>query len=796
VALPRNRRRPADLALLAGVTGLWSVCFVLHLGQVVEGRLAWIPLYVSASDSAGGFPTVRALWPGAGGELAPGDVLAAVGDQSLAGASPFAFVRAVYAHSELAGVAVTRVRGSESSRVSLALQPLDSPWRRSLTSAAFALLGALAFWRARGSRAGRRMYLAMTAYAFHWADFWSASPPLGLVGLGTFAASSTLFMPLALRTVLVWPEDSVSAARRTARWPWLFALNGPIVTSWAFGVPAGGSVSRLLALALQIVFIATFVAQLTRSYRAAAAVGRRQLKWVVVGLWLGLVPSLTAGAIALLQPAQVWLYEASLVFTLALPVCFFIALARYNLLDVDRLLTQAVISPLIGIALISLGLVAVPAAAQAAEAWVDPKVSQPALSLALGGVAFFGLRRVDRAIQSFLYPERGVLMQEALRLRRELGECANAADVLTLLARRVFEILKLATTALYARDGGGFALVFARGPAVSPSFAVEGPFARALAAREAPLEPQATQHEEDPAETAALAAMGVELAVPVVLRGELAAFLCLGGKRSGDIFTPTDRALLQGLADKAADELLHFSREDLARETRQVMDRLRAYVPGAVAREITSGAKLEAGEREVTVLFVDIRGYTSFSEGQRPETIFSAVSAYTQVVSRIVTDCGGSVVEFNGDGLMTVFGAPRALADKERAAVRAARAIAHEVPTLALRDASGRPHHFHVGIGIATGPGYVGNVRAVDRSIWVALGNTTNLAARLERMTRELGAAVVIDVETHKAAGDLAAEFRLHAAQRVRGRSELVDVFSWSPAGFSAPPISLEEETT
>jgi adenylate cyclase len=114
------------------------------------------------------------------------------------------------------------------------------------------------------------------------------------------------------------------------------------------------------------------------------------------------------------------------------------------------------------------------------------------------------------------------------------------------------------------------------------------------------------------------------------------------------------------------------------------------------------------------------------------------------------------------------------------------------VPTLAVTDSSGRPHRFHVGIGVATGSSYVGNVRAVDRSIWVALGNTTNLAARLERMTRDLGVAVVVDVETHKGAGELSSDFMLRPAQRVRGRSELVDVFTWSPSGYSAP-IALEE---
>src|SRR5262249_6593422 len=155
---------------------------------------------------------------------------------------------------------------------------------------------------------------------------------------------------------------------------------------------------------------------------------------------------------------------------------------------------------------------------------------------------------------------------EAQRLRLELGACEKGADVLTLLAERVGEILQLMTTAIYARGEEQFSPVVARGPAVTPAFALHGALAPALVARGSPPEPAAAWPREDAAERAALVAMGVELAVPVLPRGELAAILCLGGKRSGDIFTPTDRALLQSLADKAADELLRFDREELARE--------------------------------------------------------------------------------------------------------------------------------------------------------------------------------------------------------------------------------------
>jgi class 3 adenylate cyclase len=78
---------------------------------------------------------------------------------------------------------------------------------------------------------------------------------------------------------------------------------------------------------------------------------------------------------------------------------------------------------------------------------------------------------------------------------------------------------------------------------------------------------------------------------------------------------------------------------------------------------------IEASEREVTVLFVDIRGYTGFSETRQAEEVFRTVNRYTETVSQLVQGRGGTVVEFHGDGLLAVFGAPDALEMMEQAAV-------------------------------------------------------------------------------------------------------------------------------
>jgi adenylate cyclase len=262
-----------------------------------------------------------------------------------------------------------------------------------------------------------------------------------------------------------------------------------------------------------------------------------------------------------------------------------------------------------------------------------------------------------------------------------------------------------------------------------------------------------------------------------VRRGEdLAAFLCLGPKRSGDVYTPTDLSLLTSVAETVSQQLRRFDQEETVRAAREMQEALRRYVPGAVAEQLASGAELASGEREVSVLFVDIRGYTGFAESREAEEIFSTVNRYTGAVSQIVQRHAGSVVEFNGDGMMAVFGAPRELAHKERAAVEAGLEIVAAVGSLRIGDAESGP--LSVGVGIATGEAFVGNIRAVDRMIWSVIGNTTNLAARLQSLTRALDASLVIDGVTWERAQPAAADFERRPDVPIRGRRETQDLYA------------------
>ena len=163
------------------------------------------------------------------------------------------------------------------------------------------------------------------------------------------------------------------------------------------------------------------------------------------------------------------------------------------------------------------------------------------------------------------------------------------------------------------------------------------------------------------------------------------------------------------------------------------------------------------------------------------------MNRHTEAISEAVREHGGSVVEFNGDGMMAVFGAPRKLAHKERAAVQAGFEIVDAVGRLPVEDPSSGSTNLAVGVGIATGEAFVGNIRAVDRMIWSAIGNTTNLAARLQILTRDLDAALVIDHATWERAQPVSGAFQKRPGVPIRGRRETQDVYACVTLSLDSP---------
>ncbi|MDJ0850331.1 MAG: adenylate/guanylate cyclase domain-containing protein [Myxococcota bacterium] len=239
---------------------------------------------------------------------------------------------------------------------------------------------------------------------------------------------------------------------------------------------------------------------------------------------------------------------------------------------------------------------------------------------------------------------------------------------------------------------------------------------------------------------------------------------------------------LSALVPVAGLEQRHMRR--LYDRNERAHEKLRRFAPRCLAERIDRGQSIEPGEQEVSVLFADLRGFSAFAEHRPPREVFLAVSHYAQLVSGVVGDHGGLIVDFCGDGVMAVFGALEELPNKEQAALAAAR----EIYALVRADppVEPEPHSaIHpVGLGVATGEAYVGEVRAGDRTFWSAVGNTTNLAARLQHLTRELGCAVAVDARTFERAGELGSGLQRLPGVPIRGRRATEDIYV----------LSLEQE--
>ena len=175
------------------------------------------------------------------------------------------------------------------------------------------------------------------------------------------------------------------------------------------------------------------------------------------------------------------------------------------------------------------------------------------------------------------------------------------------------------------------------------------------------------------------------------------------------------------------------------KERERLRGTLGRYVSGDVAERIlaeTDDLSLQGELRRVTVLFLDIRGFTSVSERLQPHEVVELLNSYFHVVVDRVTAHGGSVNKFIGDAAMCIWGAPRAVAAPERKAVLCALDIQRDAGRLSAERTARGAHTVGIGIGINSGEVVAGNLGASRRLEYTVIGDAVNLAQRLESQAR------------------------------------------------------------
>ncbi len=203
---------------------------------------------------------------------------------------------------------------------------------------------------------------------------------------------------------------------------------------------------------------------------------------------------------------------------------------------------------------------------------------------------------------------------------------------------------------------------------------------------------------------------------------------------------------------------------------------LNKVVSRGIAEELMKG-KVELGgeNREITVLFADIRGFTPLTEGMEPQRVIALLNECMERLASAVDDEGGVVDKFIGDEVMAVFGAPVSQDDHAVRALRAALRMREGIAEMNGQRAGRGEAPLDLGIGVATGVAVAGNMGSTDRLNYTVLGSTVNLASRL---TGEAGAGeIIVSGATRAAAGDACVASSL-GRRALKGFSSEVEVFA------------------
>ncbi|HYF24943.1 MAG TPA: adenylate/guanylate cyclase domain-containing protein [Baekduia sp.] len=198
--------------------------------------------------------------------------------------------------------------------------------------------------------------------------------------------------------------------------------------------------------------------------------------------------------------------------------------------------------------------------------------------------------------------------------------------------------------------------------------------------------------------------------------------------------------------------------------------------PELADRVLAEGTVLEGEEVEVTVLFLDIRGFTAFAEHTSAREVVQRLNDFYDRVVPILHRHGGHANKFVGDGLLGVFGAPDRLADHADAAVAAALEIARMV-----RESD----TLRIGIGVNSGPVLAGTIGGGGRVEFTVIGDPVNTAARVEALTRETGDDVLITSATRALLRADHGPFESRGTVEVKGRREPVELSA--PAALGEP---------
>ncbi len=218
---------------------------------------------------------------------------------------------------------------------------------------------------------------------------------------------------------------------------------------------------------------------------------------------------------------------------------------------------------------------------------------------------------------------------------------------------------------------------------------------------------------------------------------------------------------------------------DTMNSMKKALSSFKKYVPSEIVKELVKDkneAKLEAESAKITILFTDISNFSSISEEADPHDLVNQLAEYFDAIAKIIHNHNGTIDKYIGDSVMAFWGAPHADENQAGNACSAALEIAKTVEKMNFKCISKGRKAFNTRIGINTGVSLIGNIGSSERFNYTAVGDSVNLANRLEGLNKVYDSRIIVSESTQKEAGkDLI--FRVLDIVAVKGRQQSVTVY-------------------
>jgi class 3 adenylate cyclase len=275
-----------------------------------------------------------------------------------------------------------------------------------------------------------------------------------------------------------------------------------------------------------------------------------------------------------------------------------------------------------------------------------------------------------------------------------------------------------------------------------------------------------------------LAGLGLDVWTPFRIDGKLHGGIGLGCKLSGERYSAADRELLVTLAAQGAAAVANARLLERMKEEEIIRFNLSRYLSPHMVEQVISNTfqvNLGGARREVTVLFSDIRNFTSLAETLPPERLVQFLNKYFTAMAACVFESQGSIDKFIGDAVMAVFGSLIPVENGALSAVESALQMMRILPQVNEQWAQTLPgFSASIGIGITTGEVFLGNIGSPEKMEYTVIGDPVNVASRFSGIAT--AGQIIVDRPTLERLGG-AFPYREHPPTHVRGKSEKVEVF-------------------